>query len=77
MTIQFRASTLTAIMRAFVSRVSVDNLFLYCRMNIGMLTSDSRKQYNLRDAVSRCTVQAYPHSWTAVYVALDNAGMWT
>ncbi|WOL05965.1 L-ascorbate oxidase [Canna indica] len=36
----------------------------------------SRKGYNLNDAVSRCTTQVYPKSWTAVYIALDNVGMW-
>uniref|UniRef100_A0A1D1XV66 L-ascorbate oxidase n=1 Tax=Anthurium amnicola TaxID=1678845 RepID=A0A1D1XV66_9ARAE len=36
----------------------------------------SRNQYNLRDAVARCTTQVYPRSWTAVYLALDNVGMW-
>ncbi|XP_051139004.1 L-ascorbate oxidase homolog [Andrographis paniculata] len=36
----------------------------------------SRAQYNLRDAVSRYTVQVYPKSWTAIYVSLDNVGMW-
>ncbi|KAK6131401.1 hypothetical protein DH2020_034844 [Rehmannia glutinosa] len=35
-----------------------------------------RNQYNLRDAVSRSTVQVYPKSWTAIYIALDNVGMW-
>ncbi|GFS36020.1 SKU5 similar 5 [Actinidia rufa] len=42
----------------------------------GAWSSASRGQYNLRDAVSRCTVQVYPTSWTAIYVALDNVGMW-
>ncbi|XP_017251453.1 L-ascorbate oxidase homolog [Daucus carota subsp. sativus] len=36
----------------------------------------SRSSYNLRDAISRCTVQVYPRSWTAVYMPLDNVGMW-
>ncbi|KAK7283775.1 hypothetical protein RIF29_13521 [Crotalaria pallida] len=42
----------------------------------GQWTPASRKNYNLRDAISRCTTQVYPRSWTAVYVALDNVGMW-
>ncbi|CAA0831116.1 SKU5 similar 5 [Striga hermonthica] len=45
-------------------------------MDGGQWTSASRNQYNLRDAVSRCTVQVYPKSWTAIYIALDNVGMW-
>ncbi|KAG2312496.1 hypothetical protein Bca4012_027040 [Brassica carinata] len=36
----------------------------------------SRREYNLRNAISRSTTQVYPKSWTAVYVALDNVGMW-
>ncbi|KAK6115681.1 hypothetical protein DH2020_007950 [Rehmannia glutinosa] len=54
-------------------------LFLKIRkisMDGGQWSSGSRSQYNLRDAVSRCTVQVYPNSWTAIYVALDNVGMW-
>ncbi|GMN38251.1 hypothetical protein TIFTF001_007495 [Ficus carica] len=45
-------------------------------MDGGQWTPASRKQYNLEDAVSRCTTQVYPKSWTAIYVALDNVGMW-
>lgn len=45
-------------------------------MNGGVWTPASRNEYNLRDAVSRCTTQVYPKSWTAIYVALDNVGMW-
>ncbi|XVE48788.1 hypothetical protein DITRI_Ditri01bG0030900 [Diplodiscus trichospermus] len=45
-------------------------------MDGGLWTPDSRKQYNLIDAVSRCTTQVYPKSWTAIYMALDNVGMW-
>ncbi|CAI0382256.1 unnamed protein product [Linum tenue] len=42
----------------------------------GQWTTASRNQYNLRDAVSRSTTQVYPKSWTAIYIALDNVGMW-
>ncbi|KAL1320275.1 hypothetical protein HN51_064991 [Arachis hypogaea] len=42
----------------------------------GRWTPQSRAHYNLRDAVYRCTTQVYPKSWTAIYVALDNVGMW-
>ncbi|KAL5791257.1 hypothetical protein ACOSQ2_006145 [Xanthoceras sorbifolium] len=45
-------------------------------MDGGSWTPASRNQYNLRDAVSRCTTQVYPKSWTAIYIALDNVGMW-
>ncbi|KAH7690172.1 L-ascorbate oxidase protein [Dioscorea alata] len=45
-------------------------------MDGGQWSPDSRKEYNLRDAVSRCTTQVYPKSWTAIYIALDNVGMW-
>ncbi|KAL4389663.1 hypothetical protein HN51_010582 [Arachis hypogaea] len=45
-------------------------------MDSGIWTPDSRKEYNLADAVSRCTTQVYPRSWTAIYMALDNVGMW-
>ncbi|CAK9177895.1 unnamed protein product [Ilex paraguariensis] len=50
--------------------------FFVVGMDRGLWTPASRKQYNLRDAVSRCTTQVYPQSWTAVYIALDNVGMW-
>ncbi|KAG2254443.1 hypothetical protein Bca4012_058029 [Brassica carinata] len=45
-------------------------------MDGGQWSPDSRNEYNLRDAVARCTVQVYPSSWTAIYIALDNVGMW-
>ncbi|XP_040379338.1 L-ascorbate oxidase homolog [Oryza brachyantha] len=45
-------------------------------MDKGVWSEQSRKSYNLVDAVSRCTVQVYPRAWTAVLVALDNVGMW-
>ncbi|XP_061343703.1 L-ascorbate oxidase homolog [Gastrolobium bilobum] len=45
-------------------------------MDGGVWTPNSRNQYNLRDAVSRSTTQVYPKSWTAIYMALDNVGMW-
>nr|GMD91720.1 L-ascorbate oxidase homolog [Ipomoea batatas] len=46
------------------------------RMDGGQWTQASRTRYNLRDTVARCTVQVYPKSWTAIYMALDNVGMW-
>ncbi|EOX91308.1 hypothetical protein QUC31_003059 [Theobroma cacao] len=42
----------------------------------GQWKPDSRKRYNLVDAISRHTVQVYPTSWTAILVSLDNKGMW-
>ncbi|MCD7458420.1 hypothetical protein HAX54_038108 [Datura stramonium] len=45
-------------------------------MDGGKWSPASRDQYNLRDAVSRITTQVYPRSWTAIYIALDNVGMW-
>ncbi|KAJ9673399.1 hypothetical protein PVL29_023147 [Vitis rotundifolia] len=50
--------------------------FFVVGMDGGLWTANSRNQYNLRDAVARCTTQVYPKSWTAIYVALDNVGMW-
>ncbi|KAK8552441.1 hypothetical protein V6N12_041036 [Hibiscus sabdariffa] len=50
--------------------------FFVVGMDGGQWTAASRNGYNLRDAVSRCTTQVYPKSWTAIYVALDNVGMW-
>ncbi|KAL5713874.1 hypothetical protein ACHQM5_015910 [Ranunculus cassubicifolius] len=50
--------------------------FFVVGMDRGIWTPTSRIQYNLRDAISRSTVQVYPHSYTAIYVALDNVGMW-
>ncbi|XP_028762988.1 L-ascorbate oxidase homolog [Neltuma alba] len=42
----------------------------------GQWTAASRNSYNLRDTVARCTTQVYPRSWTAIYMPLDNVGMW-
>lgn len=50
--------------------------FFVAGMNGGQWSPTSRKGYNLFDAVSRSTTQVYPNSWTAVLLALDNAGMW-
>ncbi|KAL2254922.1 UNVERIFIED_CONTAM: L-ascorbate oxidase [Sesamum indicum] len=50
--------------------------FFVVGMDGGSWTPSSRKQYNLVDAISRSTTQVYPKSWTAIYVALDNVGMW-
>ncbi|KAG0467454.1 hypothetical protein HPP92_019034 [Vanilla planifolia] len=45
-------------------------------MGPGKWTPESRKMYNLLDAVSRHTIQVYPSSWTAIMLTFDNAGMW-
>ncbi|KAK9133353.1 hypothetical protein Scep_012881 [Stephania cephalantha] len=50
--------------------------FFVVGLDGGQWTPASRLSYNLRDTVSRCTVQVYPKSWTAIYMALDNVGMW-
>ncbi|PIA36729.1 hypothetical protein AQUCO_03300145v1 [Aquilegia coerulea] len=50
--------------------------FFVVGMDGGQWSSNSRLSYNLRDTVARSTVQVYPMSWTAIYVALDNVGMW-
>ncbi|KAF9610860.1 hypothetical protein IFM89_025322 [Coptis chinensis] len=39
-------------------------------------TAALRNRYNLYDATTRHTVQVYPNSWSAIYVSLDNKGMW-
>ncbi|KAK4480377.1 hypothetical protein RD792_013449 [Penstemon davidsonii] len=42
----------------------------------GEWTPESRNTYNVYDPVVRSTVQVYPGRWSAVYVYLDNPGMW-
>ncbi|KAI4346469.1 hypothetical protein L6164_007363 [Bauhinia variegata] len=42
----------------------------------GEWRADLRSTYNLFDPVARSTVQVYPGWWSAVYVYLDNPGMW-
>lgn len=50
--------------------------FFVVGMDQGRWSPASKQQYNLIDAVSRSTTQVYPRSWTAIYVPLDNVGMW-
>ncbi|KAF4382668.1 hypothetical protein F8388_015496 [Cannabis sativa] len=50
--------------------------FFVVGMDGGQWSPEARLRYNLRDTISRCTVQVYPKSWTAVYMPLDNVGMW-
>ncbi|KAK1360542.1 L-ascorbate oxidase-like [Heracleum sosnowskyi] len=50
--------------------------FFVVGLDTGTWSPASRDKYNLADAIPRCTTQVYPNSWTAIYVALDNVGMW-
>ncbi|KAK4356449.1 hypothetical protein RND71_025420 [Anisodus tanguticus] len=50
--------------------------FFVVGYGFGNWTPESRRMYNLYDPVVRSTVQVYPKGWTAVYVYLDNPGMW-
>lgn len=50
--------------------------FFVVGMDGGQWSAASRLGYNLRDTISRSTVQVYPKSWTALYMPLDNVGMW-
>ncbi|CAL9135879.1 unnamed protein product [Musa acuminata var. zebrina] len=50
--------------------------FFAVGMGPGKWKPESRKRYNLLDAVSRHAIQVYPKSWTAIMLTFDNAGMW-
>ncbi|KAL8242067.1 hypothetical protein R6Q59_012369 [Mikania micrantha] len=50
--------------------------FFVVGMDGGVWSEASRKGYNLRDGVARSTIQVYPKSWSALYIPLDNVGMW-
>ncbi|KAH9607451.1 hypothetical protein KSS87_019348, partial [Heliosperma pusillum] len=50
--------------------------FYVVGMGYGVWTTDKRTSYNLWDAIYRCTVQVFPDAWTAIYVYLDNPGVW-
>nr|GMD80661.1 L-ascorbate oxidase homolog [Ipomoea batatas] len=50
--------------------------FFAVGIEAGKWSPEKRKNYNLVDAISRHTVQVYPHCWAAVMTTLDNAGMW-
>ncbi|KAL8144658.1 hypothetical protein AgCh_003013 [Apium graveolens] len=50
--------------------------FFVVGMNGGEWSPASRETYNLQDTVARSTVQVYPSSWTAIYMPLDNVGIW-
>ncbi|KAL5713447.1 hypothetical protein ACHQM5_015519 [Ranunculus cassubicifolius] len=42
----------------------------------GQWSLAQRKTYNLVDTLTRHTAQVFPGSWTAIWVSLDNQGMW-
>ncbi|XP_075501056.1 monocopper oxidase-like protein SKS1 [Primulina tabacum] len=50
--------------------------FFVVGMGFGEWTENNRGSYNRWDAISRSTVQVYSGGWTAVYVSLDNVGIW-
>ncbi|XP_011084388.2 monocopper oxidase-like protein SKS2 [Sesamum indicum] len=51
--------------------------FFVVGFGLGEWTPEARStMYNFDDPVVRSTVQVYPGGWTAVYVYLDNPGMW-
>ncbi|OIW08435.1 hypothetical protein TanjilG_03111 [Lupinus angustifolius] len=52
------------------------HVFFVVGMDGGQWSDASRQNYNLRDTIARSTVQVYPKSWTALYMPLDNVGMW-
>ncbi|GER42377.1 SKU5 similar 5 [Striga asiatica] len=86
--VQLKTSVMGADYRAFIEIVLENNdkilhtyhldgyAFFVVGMDGGKWKRESRKQYNLVDAVVRSTAQVYPKGWTAIYVALDNVGMW-
>ncbi|KAK4489434.1 hypothetical protein RD792_005243 [Penstemon davidsonii] len=50
--------------------------FFVVGMGLGVWTENNRGSYNRWDAISRSTVQVFAGGWTAVYVSLDNVGVW-
>ncbi|GLJ55779.1 hypothetical protein SUGI_1197750 [Cryptomeria japonica] len=51
--------------------------FYVVGLGLGTWSADSRATYNLYDPVVRSTTQVYGNnSWTAVYLFVDNPGMW-
>ncbi|KAJ4822774.1 Serine/threonine protein kinase [Turnera subulata] len=50
--------------------------FFVVGMDWGTWTENDRGSYNKWDAISRSTVEVYPGGWTAVYLSLDNVGVW-
>ncbi|KAH6820620.1 SKU5 similar 3 [Perilla frutescens var. hirtella] len=51
--------------------------FFVVGFGLGQWTPEARSTaYNTYNPIVRSTVQVYPGGWTAVYVYLDNPGMW-
>ncbi|PIN10773.1 Multicopper oxidase [Handroanthus impetiginosus] len=50
--------------------------FFVVGMGYGEWTENNRGSYNRWDAISRSTVQVFAGGWTAVFVSLDNVGVW-
>ncbi|XP_057774483.1 monocopper oxidase-like protein SKS1 [Salvia miltiorrhiza] len=50
--------------------------FFVVGMGYGDWTENNRGSYNKWDAISRSTVQVFAGGWTAVFVSLDNVGVW-
>lgn len=50
--------------------------FFVVGLGYGEWTENNRGSYNRWDAISRSTVQVFSGGWTAVYVSLDNVGVW-
>lgn len=50
--------------------------FFVVGMGFGEWSENNRGSYNKWDAISRSTVQVFAGGWTAVYVSLDNVGVW-
>ncbi|CAN6447561.1 unnamed protein product [Victoria cruziana] len=50
--------------------------FFVVGMDYGNWTDNSRNSYNRWDAVARSTTQVFPGGWTAIFVYLDNVGIW-
>ncbi|XP_020260496.1 L-ascorbate oxidase homolog [Asparagus officinalis] len=51
--------------------------FFVVGMGFGEWDESKRSEYNLKDAVWRTNTQVYPNGWTAVWISLDNMGMWS
>ncbi|CAH9116440.1 unnamed protein product [Cuscuta europaea] len=81
-------SVVTAEFRSFIQVIFVNKeetvqswhldgqFFFVVGMDTGEWRNESRLDYNLRDGISRSTVEVYPRGWTAIYMPLDNVGMW-
>ncbi|MED6150619.1 Serine/threonine protein kinase, variant 2 [Stylosanthes scabra] len=50
--------------------------FFVVGMDFGNWSENSRNSYNKWDAISRSTTQVYPGGWTAIFISLDNVGVW-